>query len=103
MLKKLVATVAFLCASVAYAAVDVNKATPADLTTVKGIGPSMSQRIVDERKKGAFKSWDDLISRVKGVGENKAAKLSGEGLRVGDAAFKPTAAKPSDTAAPAKK
>lgn len=88
MLKKLVATLAFLCASVSYAAVDVNKANAAELDGIKGIGPAMSQRILDERKKGDFKSWEDLIARVKGVGQNKAAKLSGEGLRVGASTYR---------------
>ena len=32
----------------AFAAVDVNQATRADLETVKGIGPGLSGKIVDE-------------------------------------------------------
>src|SRR4051812_4390973 len=70
MLKKILAIVAMLYAAACFAAVDVNKASAAELDGVKGIGPTTSKNIVDERKKhGEFKSWDDLISRVKGIGE----------------------------------
>ena len=39
MLKKLLAIVLMLCATMAMAAVDVNKATEAELDSIKGIGP----------------------------------------------------------------
>ena len=92
MLKKLLAIVAFIYASLSFAAVDVNKGTAADLDGVKGIGPAISSRIVDERKKGNFKDWNDFISRVNGIGDKSAAKLSEAGLTVNGAAFKGTAA-----------
>jgi len=88
MLKKLLAIVAFIYASLSFAAVDVNKGTAADLDGVKGIGPAISSRIVDERKKGNFKDWNDFIERVKGVGEGNAAKFSEAGLTVNGSAFK---------------
>lgn len=88
MLKKILAIVAMLFAAAAFAAVDVNKATEAQLDGVKGIGPVMSKRILDERKKGEFKSWEDLISRVTGVGESNAAKFSEGGLTVKGKAYK---------------
>ena len=112
MLKKILAIVAMLYAAVAFAAVDVNKATAAELDGIKGIGPAISSKIVDERKKGNFKDWQDFIDRVKGVGEGNAAKFSAEGLTVGGAGFKgvaaaaaapAAAAKPAATAAPAAK
>ena len=60
------------------AAVDINKATQADLESIKGIGPIISTKILDERKKGGpFKDWNDVLTRVKGVGEGNAAKFSG--------------------------
>lgn len=90
MLKKLLALVACLSATLAIAAVDVNKATEAELDGVRGIGPSTTQLILSERKKAPFKDWDDLIARVKGIGEARATKLSSEGLTVSGAAFKPT-------------
>jgi competence protein ComEA len=92
MLKKILAVLAMLYAAAAFAAVDVNTAKAADLDGLKGIGPVMSKRILDERRKGKFKSWDDMIARVKGLGGASAAKLSAEGLTVDGAAFKPAAA-----------
>ncbi|NNU43691.1 ComEA family DNA-binding protein [Ramlibacter montanisoli] len=91
MLKKILAIVAMLYAAAAFAAVDVNKATAAELDGIKGIGPVMSKRIIDERKKGEFKSWDDLIARVKGISDGNAAKF--DGLTVKGAEFKKAAAK----------
>jgi len=91
MLKKILVILAMLYAAACFAAVDVNKATAAELDSVKGIGPTMSKRIVDERKKGDFKNWEDLISRVKGIGETSAAKLSTEGLTVKGDTFKKAA------------
>ncbi len=99
MLKKILAIVAMLYAAVAFAAVDVNKATAAELDGIKGIGPGTSTKILDERKKGNFKDWNDFIARVKGVGEGNAAKFSAEGMTVGGAAFKGATAAPAATKA----
>lgn len=66
----------------AFAAVDLNKATQAELESIKGIGPSMSGRMLDGRKNGTFKDWTDLVDRVKGVGAGNAAKFSNDGLTV---------------------
>jgi competence protein ComEA len=94
MLKKILAVLAMLYAAASFAAVDVNKASAAELDAVKGIGPSTSKTIVDERKKhGEFKSWEDFITRTKGIGESKAASLSKEGLTVNGAEYKKAAAK----------
>ena len=87
MLKKILAVLAMLYAMSAFAAVDVNKASAADLDSVKGIGPAISAKIVEERKKGEFKDWNDLVSRVQGIGETSAAKLSEAGLTVNGAAY----------------
>lgn len=102
MLKKLLAMFLMLCATVAMAAVDVNKATEAQLDSVKGIGPVTSKLIMAERKKGEFKSWEDFIQRVKGVGDDKAAKLSEAGLTVNGASFKGAVATKKDDKATAK-
>ena len=97
MIKKFIAVVAMfaamLYAAASFAAVDVNKATAAELDGVKGIGPAISKKIVDERKKGNFKDWNDFIGRVKGVGDKSAVKLSTNGLTVGDASYKGAPAK----------
>lgn len=103
MLKKLLCAVAFVWAAVASAAVDVNKATAAELDGIKGIGPSLSGKILDERKKSNFKDWPDFISRVKGMGDKNAAKFSSEGLTVNGASLKgnaPAAAPAAKAAAP---
>lgn len=92
MLKKLLALLAMLYAAAAFAAVDVNTAKASDLDGVKGIGPVMSKRILDERRKGKFKDWPDMIARVKGLGDNSASKLSSEGLTVNGETFTSAAA-----------
>ena len=96
MLKKILAAMVMMYAAVSFAAVDVNKATAAELDSIKGIGPGISAKILDEKKKGGnFKDWNDLVTRVNGVGEGNAAKFSAEGLTVGGASFKGVAATPS--------
>jgi competence protein ComEA len=97
MFKKFLAVLAFLMSTaMAMAAVDVNKATEAELDSVKGIGPTTSKLIVAERKKGEFKNWDDFVTRVKGVGEKRATHLSEAGLTVGGQAYKPAATAKAD-------
>ena len=96
MLKKIVfALLAFVSAAV-FAAVDVNKADEAQLQSVKGVGASLSSRIVAERKKAPFKNWNDLIARVQGVGPASAARLSKEGLTVNGSSYAATAAAGKD-------
>lgn len=88
MLKKILAVMAMLLAAVSWAAVDANKANDAELDAIRGVGPSLSKRIIDERKKGGdFKDWPDLMSRVKGVKAKAAAKLSVEGLTLNGQSF----------------
>lgn len=92
MLKRFLAILALLYGAAAFAAVDVNTASAADLDSVKGIGTGMSTRILDERKKAKFKDWEDLISRVKGIGAKNAAKFSASGLTVNGATYAGTPA-----------
>jgi len=54
--------------------INVNQATLADLQKLPGIGPKLSQRILDERAKGAFNSTDEL-RRVPGIGPKTLEKL----------------------------
>ena len=107
MLKKILLALAMFYGAMAFAAVDVNKATAAQLDGIKGLGPALSGKILDERKKGDFKSWDDFITRVSGIGEGNASKLSAEGLTVGTAKYsgpsKAGDAKKDDKKADAKK
>jgi competence protein ComEA len=115
-IKKLLFAIAAIIATmgIAFAEVDVNKADAAALDSIKGVGPKMSAAILAERGKGPFKDWNDFQTRVKGVGDKNAAKLSANGLTVAGkakdgaptgAAVKPVKApaKPADkAAAPAK-
>src|ERR1700733_12055318 len=81
----LVALLAFFAFSVF--AADANNASQADLEAIKGIGPAIATKIIDERKNGAYKDWPDLITRVKGIGDKSAAKLSAGGLTVNGTAM----------------
>ena len=56
MLKKIVAITAMLFAVASWAAVDANKASDAELDSLKGVGPALSKRIVEARKQGEFKT-----------------------------------------------
>lgn len=61
---------------------DLNLASQAELEMVKGIGPQLSERILDERARGRFASWQDFIARMKGIGPSQASRLSAAGLRI---------------------
>lgn len=78
----------------AFAAVDVNRASQAELETVKGIGPGLSAKILKAREAGQFKDWADMVERVGGIGRGNAARFSQAGLTVGGASFD-TAALPA--------
>jgi len=83
MLKILLSTLCgCLCwVAVAFAAVDINKATAQELTGLQGIGPAKAQAIVEYRQKnGQFKSTKDL-GKVKGIGPKIVEKL-GSGITV---------------------
>ena len=91
MFKKLLAFVAAMYVAMAFAAVDVNTATTAELDGIKGIGPVKSALIVSERKKAPFKDWNDFVTRVKGVGTDSAAKFSEQGMTINGASYKASA------------
>ena len=92
LIKILLTTVLALSAAFAFAAVEVNKASQAELETIKGVGPAMSAKILEARKGGTFKDWPDLAGRVKGIGSGNSVKFSGEGLTVNGAAYTAAAA-----------
>ncbi|MCU0955819.1 MAG: helix-hairpin-helix domain-containing protein [Hydrogenophaga sp.] len=81
--------------SVASAAVEVNQASGDDLESIKGIGPSTAQRILHQRRAAPFRDWHDLILRVPGIGDKRAARLSDQGLRVQGQAFRAVDARPA--------
>jgi competence protein ComEA len=64
-------------------AVDVNRASQAELETVKGIGPALSERILQARREAPFRDWADFSARVKG---GDATRLAKAGLTLGAAA-----------------
>ena len=101
MFRTLIALLIAAFAFAAQAAVDANKASQAELETVKGIGPGLSGKILDARKAGAFRDWNDLVERVGGVGPGNAAKFSQAGLTVNNAAY--SAAPAAATDKPARK
>ena len=87
LIKKLLAVALGLMAATCMAAVDINKASQAELESVKGIGPAMSTKILDERKKAAFRDWADVTERVKGVKRATATKFSVGWLTVNGASY----------------
>jgi competence protein ComEA len=101
MFKQLIVALGALIAATAFAAVDVNKADQAELESIKGIGPTISTQILGERKKAPFKDWNDLTTRVKGVGDANAAKFSQNGLTLHGAAYAPATPGGAVKAAPA--
>lgn len=64
--------------------ININTATAEQLQQLKGIGPTMAQRIIDYRNKhGHFSSIDEL-QQVKGIGVKTLAKIRDD-ISVGDA------------------
>lgn len=102
----LFALLAFFAAfQFAFAAVDINTATEAELDKLPGIGPVKAKAIVEDRKKnGPFKTAEDL-KRVKGIGDKIFEGLKSEvSVAGGGAAPKPDtkpAAVPKADAKPA--
>ena len=82
----------------AFAAIDVNQASQAELESVKGIGPGLSAKIMKARQASSFKTWDDLVDRVSGVGPGNAARFSQAGMTVSGAAYNGSAAQPMKAA-----
>ncbi|TRZ64996.1 MAG: ComEA family DNA-binding protein [Rhodocyclaceae bacterium] len=103
----------FVAVQFAFAAVNINTATQAELEKLQGIGPAKAKAIVEDRKKnGPFKTTDDL-KRVKGIGDKNFEALKSE-ITVGGPAAAPkadakaaaapaAAAKPAAAPAPAAK
>jgi competence protein ComEA len=90
--------------NMAFAAIDINSASEAELDKLPGVGPAKAKAIIEDRQKnGPFKSADDL-KRVKGIGDKTFDKLKSEitvgGSSAGKAAAKPAAA-PAAAAGPA--
>ena len=55
----------------------LNKADKTELMEIKGIGEAKAKAIIKERKKGKFKSFED-VTRVKGIGEAIADNIKND-------------------------
>ena len=55
--------------------IDINRASAAEFSALPGLGPALSQRIVDDRDaRGPFQSIDDL-KRVNGIGPSTVERI----------------------------
>ena len=87
----------------AFGQVDVNTADQAALDGIKGIGPTLSKAMLDERDRGgSFSDWLDLERRVPGIGAKSSARLSQAGLNVNGQPRPPLAAHPKAAKKPVK-
>lgn len=81
-----IATTCLFLASAA-SALELNTANRAQLEQLRGIGVIAAERILAERSKGDFKSWEDFMHRVKGFKKASSERLSRDGLTVSGTAF----------------
>ena len=64
-----------LMTTLLFSAVNVNRASSAQLQTLNGIGPAKAQEIIKYRKShGGFKTIDELVN-VKGIGPKTLLKM----------------------------
>jgi len=63
-------------------ALELNQATEAELDGLKGMGPSLSRKVLAARNIQAFSSWADFRQRVSGIGTAKAKQFSEQGLTI---------------------
>jgi len=56
----------------------LNSAKKEELMQINGIGEKKAAAIIKERKKGKFKSYDELVSRVDGIGIQTAANIKND-------------------------
>lgn len=73
--------------SSAWSQLNVNTASQAELETLKGVGPQLSEAILAARRDKPFRDWADFMARLHGIGPARAGRLSAAGLRVGDQAW----------------
>ena len=73
---------------------ELNQANEAELDSLKGMGPSLSRKVLAARDIRPFASWADFRHRVSGIGAAKAKHFSEQGLTIAGQAFA------SDQAAP---
>ena len=76
MFKKIIAGFLILATSTLFgmSLSELNNASKAELMEINGIGEVKAEAIIKERKKGKFKSFEDL-QRVEGIGEQTADNI----------------------------
>ncbi len=80
---------ALVCAQLSVFALEINQANEAELDSIKGMGPAMTRKVLNARAEKPFINWKDLMSRVTGMGKNKAQQFSDQGVLVNGLAFTP--------------
>ena len=80
---------ALVCAQLSVFALEINQANEAELDSIKGMGPAMTRKVLNARVEKPFINWKDLMSRVTGMGKNKAQHFSDQGVLVNGLAFTP--------------
>lgn len=77
-----------VCLSSTHAwALELNLANVAELDSLKGMGPSLSRKVLAARDAQPFASWVDFRQRVSGIGQAKAKQFSDQGLTIQGQAF----------------
>lgn len=60
--------------------VNFNTASFDDLRRIINVDDDIARQILDLRAKRPFSGWDDLVDRVKGIGENNVKEIQAQGL-----------------------
>jgi len=79
MMKKMLLTLSVVSVTTLFgmSLAELNSASKEDLMKINGIGEAKATAIIQERKKGKFKSFEDL-QRVKGVGPQVALNIKND-------------------------
>jgi competence protein ComEA len=80
---------ALACTHLSIFALEINQASEAELDSIKGMGPAMTRKVLNARAEKPFINWKDLMSRVTGIGKNKAQQFSDQGVLVNGLEFTP--------------
>ena len=78
-----------LCVMGAAQALELNRASEAELDGLRGMGPALNRQVRLARAQHAFTDWADFQARVAGVGAAKARAFSEQGLTVNGQPYRP--------------
>jgi competence protein ComEA len=73
---------ALLLGPFAALALEINDASRAQLEQLNGVGVTMAEQMLAERAKAPFAGWDDLRTRVKGIGSRRVQEWQAQGVTV---------------------